>query len=487
MGIVLNQSFKNTLILVLGFTIGGINALFLYTHFLKEEYYGLVIFLLSTANILLPLVAFGMQHSVVKYFSSYKTKLERDSLLSWSLILPMLIIIPIGFIGVFTYETISSWISAKNSMIKDYTYIIFLCAIFMGYFEVFYSWTKVQMNSVFGNFIKEIFARVGATLLLFCLYMKLIDPKQFIYGITIVYFLRMLIMKLYAYSIYLPKFTFNRPNNFKEILRYSMYLILAGSAATLLLEIDKFMIPQFEGLSDVAYYSVGIFIASVVAIPSRAMQQITSPITAKDLNENNIEKVEVLYKQSSINLLIVGGILFLLINLNITEMYEIINRPQYSVGVWIVLMISFSELFKLALGTNGAILTNSKFYKVFFYFSLGMALSVVVLNHILIRKIGINGAALATLITILIFNTIKILYVKRKFNIQPFSSKTIVLLILIFLLYIGFFYVDFPFHPLINIILKCILVSIVYFSAVLKLSISNDFNNQIELLFTKKK
>ena len=48
------------------------------------------------------------------------------------------------------------------------------------------------------------------------------------------------------------------------------------------------MIPQIERIAEVAYYSVGIYIASVVAIPTRAMQQITSPITAKGMNDNNI-------------------------------------------------------------------------------------------------------------------------------------------------------------------------------------------------------
>ena len=60
MGIVLKQSFVNTIILFLGFAIGGINVLFLYTNFLHEDYYGLVTFLLSSANIVLPLLVFGM-------------------------------------------------------------------------------------------------------------------------------------------------------------------------------------------------------------------------------------------------------------------------------------------------------------------------------------------------------------------------------------------------------------------------------------------
>lgn len=260
---------------------------------------------------------------------------------------------------------------------------------------------------------------------------------------------------------------------------------MAGSAGTILLEIDKFMIPQMEAIGEVAFYSVGIYIASVVAIPNRAMVQITHPITAKDLNEKNFSGVAKLYKQSSINLLVVGGLLFLLINLNVVDMYKIINRPQYSVGVLIVLLISTSELFKLALGTNGAILTNSKYYKMFFYLSIFMAISVIVLNKVLIPIYGINGAALATLITVFAFSVYKVIYVKIKLNIHPFSKKTIPVFGLVILLGVLFYFVNFPVHPFLNIVLKSSAIVLVYAFAVIKLNISSDLNALIKMYVNK--
>jgi len=78
MGIVLKQSFKNTLFIYLGFVFGGINTLVLYTRFLEDEYYGLVTYLLATSNILMPLIALGIHHTIVKFFSSYFTKADKD-------------------------------------------------------------------------------------------------------------------------------------------------------------------------------------------------------------------------------------------------------------------------------------------------------------------------------------------------------------------------------------------------------------------------
>jgi len=479
MGIVLKQSFKNTLILFLGFAIGGINVMFLFTHFLHEDYFGLITFILSTANIILPLLVFGMQHTIIKYYSSYKTKIEQDSFLISTLFIPLIVIIPLGFISVYLYEIIANWVSSENALIKDYTYLIFLVAIFMGYFEVFYSWTKVKFNSVFGSFIKEIFARICTSFLLFAVYFQWISNEQFIYAIVIVYGVRALIMKLYAFYICRPSIIFKIPSNIKELMSFSIYIIVAGSAAGILLEIDKFMIPQMEQIAQVAYYSVGIYIASVVAIPTRAMQQITSPITANDMNNNNIDEVEKLYKQTSINLLVIGGLFFLLINLNIVDLYEFINKPQFSKGIWIVLIISIAKLMELALGTGNAILVNSKYYKIFFYLSLAMAVSVIFLNKWLINLIGINGAALATLIVVLVYSLVKILYIKVKLKIQPFSIQTVKILILVLSIFTLFYFWNFTFHPIINMVLKSIIVSMIYIVLIKKLEISKDINSLI--------
>ena len=94
-------------------------------------------------------------------------------------------------------------------------------------------------------------------------------------------------MMLYSFYLYLPKFYFSIPKNITEILTYSLFIFLAGSAASILIDIDKFMIPQKEIISQTAFYAVAVFIATVVEIPGRAMFQIVNPLVAKALNEND--------------------------------------------------------------------------------------------------------------------------------------------------------------------------------------------------------
>jgi len=479
LGIVFKQSLKNTLIIYIAFAFGGINALFLYTTILEGKYYGLVTFLLSTANLIMPITAFGVHYTIVKFFSSYNTKKEKDAFLSSALLLPLFIAIPIGFFGNIFYEQVSVFLSSKNPIIKEYTFIIYLIAVFTAYFEIFYAWSKVQLQSVFGNVLKELWNRVVVMVLLLLVYLEVISKPQFIYILTASYFVRTIVMMLYAFKYYLPRFTLKLPSNFIEVLKYSGYIILAGSAGAFLLDIDKFMIPKKKAIEMVAYYSVGVYVGSVIEAPGRAMAQILSPITSKALNENNVDEIDSLYKRSSINLLLICGLFFLLINLNISEMYKLLDK-EYAGGILVVLMISLAKLFTMSLGNNGAIISNSKHYKILLPYGIFMALSVYYLNLWLIDLIGINGAALSTLIVIFVFNILKIWYVKRTFNMIPFTVNTYKLLLVLVLFFSAFYFWHFSFHPVVNILLKSTLITLLYLIVIKKIVISEEINNILD-------
>ncbi len=482
MGIVKNQSFKNTITTYAGFGIGAINTLFLYTNFMSDTYYGLIAFILSTANIMMPLMAFGTQNTLIKFYSSYKTRNSINSFLTLMLFLPLLLIIPIGLIGHYSFDFISDLLSKKNPIIKDYVWLIYVAAIAFAYFEVFYSWTKVQMQSVFGNFMKEVFHRVGVMILLFCLYFELLNIEQFIYSVVGVYVLRMMVMKLYAYYVRRPVFRFDRLPNVKSVLKYTSLIIIAGSIANIILEIDKFMIGEYITIENVAYYSVAIYIASVISVPARSMYQITNPITAKLLNENNVAGLKDLYQKSSLNLFIIGGLIFLLIVLNISELYKIIPE-EFGGGLLIVFLIGIAKLFDDLMGNNNSILFNSNYYRIVLVLGVLLAISAIVLNMILIPKYQIYGAAYATFLAVILYNISKLIYVKLKLNMLPFTKSTFKTLVLIVFMVVAFYFWEFPFHPIINIGLKSVLIAVIYVFVVYKYNFSEDITSILKKVF----
>ena len=475
MGIVASQSFKNIISTYLGFFIGAINTLFLYTEFLSDEYYGMVGYMLSLAYVVMPFMAFGMHNTLVKFYSTFKTRVSLNSFLTLMLVLPLCIIVPITLITYLGYETIASFLSNKNEIIKDYLWHTLIVAIALAYFEVFFAWAKVQMQTVFGNFMKEVFHRVGAMVLLFLLHFKAIDLEQFMAGLVLVYVLRMLVMTFYAFSIKLPKIIFKRVPNLSSILKYSFLIIIAGSIATILLDVDKVMLGHYIDIKEIAYYNVAIFIATVIAVPQRSMHQILLPLSAKYLNEKDFDALEDLYKRSSLNLFIISGFIFLLIVLNINQLYHIIPE-EFSGGLLVVFMISAIKLYDNALGSNNAILFNSDYYRIVLVLGVILVVLMILLNMLFIPIYGINGAGIATFIAVFIYNTIKLIFVYRKFKMYPFTRYTFKIGLLLVASVLLFYFWEFPFHPILNIALKSALVSILYLVVIYKYNFSEDIS-----------
>ena len=484
MGIVVSQSFKNIISTYIGFAIGAINTLFLYTNFMSDTYFGLVGFVLSAAFVMMPLAAFGVYNTLVKFYSQFKTRTSLNSFLTLMLFLPLAVIIPISIIGYLGYDTIAGFLATENTEIKHYLWHIVIVAGALAYFEVFYAWVKVHLQTVYGNFMKEVFHRFGTMILLFALYLDFIQVDQFILGLVVVYILRMLAMMLYAFSVHLPVLTFKKINNLTSVLKYSLLIILAGLIATQLLDIDKVMLGKYLHVSNIAYYNVAVFIATVIAVPQRAMHQILLPMSAKYLNDKNIDSLADLYKRSSLNLFIVGGLIFLLIVLNINQLYYII-ADEYRAGLYVAILISISKLYDTLLGSNNAILFNSDYYRIVLVLGIAIVVLMVLLNVILIPKYGLNGAALATFIAVCLYNTAKVYFVYKGFKILPFTQKTLKTAMVLIVMVFVFYFWDFWFHPFLNIALKSIVITSVFTIVVYKLKLSDDISTMLHKVLKK--
>ncbi len=486
MGIVLNQSLKNTIITYLGFGIGAINTLYLYPFFLGTVFYALTNYILSWANIIMPLLAFGMQNTLVKFYTQYKTEEERSQFLSFTVLIPLLLCIPLGLIGLFFFEPISLYLSKENPVVKDYLWLIPFIGLSMAYFEIFYAWARVHMHSVFGNFVKEVGLRLFSLFALIGVYYKWITVVEFIYVTAIIYFLAFIITMFYAFRIKKPVFQFSIPQNVKDVLVYTFFIILSGSVAVMLLDIDKIMLNQYIKIENIAYYSVATYIASVIAVPSRAMHQITYPITAKLMHENKHDELNDLYKKTSINLQVVGGFVMLCIFVNINQLYVMVPK-EYSGGILVVFLIGISKYFDLILGNNNAIIFNSKYYRMVLFLGLLLVFLTVGLNMFFIPRYAITGTAVATLLSITLYSLAKLLFVVKRMHLYPFTNQTLYSLGITFGIFLVFYFWEFPFSPIISIGLKSILVTLLYVYINYKFVISVEINQAIDVVLKKLK
>ena len=477
MGIVIKQSIKNTIVTFIGFAIGAINVLYMYPVFLGKNYLGLTNYILSAANILYPILSFGIQNTLIKFFNeNNKTEEDLSSYFSYMLLLPLLIIIPFFALFYAFYENIALYESAKNSIVYDFVWEIPLIALFIGYFEIFYAWLRAHMKSVFGSFVKEVFVRILVTISLFGVYFIFITLPEFIHSLVLVYGISLLVIIYYANKVKPIQLNKKFPKNTKSIFVFTIFIILSASVANMLLDIDKYMINQFLKIENIAFYSLAVYLAMVISVPQRAMHQITYPITAKLMSENKWHELNELYKKSSVTLQVIGGLIYIGILVNIKQLYALLPDEGYDQGLFVVFTIGLSKYFDVILGNNNSIIFNSKYYKAVLVLGVLLVFVIVGLNLIFIPKFGIDGAALATLIAIGMYSLAKLLFVVFKMKLFPFTKNTIVSFTIALVLFLGFYFWEFPFHPIVNIGLKSAIISVLYLSLHYYFKVSSDIN-----------
>jgi hypothetical protein len=89
------------------------------------------------------------------------------------------------------------------------------------------------------------------------------------------------------------------------------------------------------------------------------------------------------------------------------------------------------------------------------------------------------GAAIASFLAFAVYNISKLLIVLNKFKMQPFTLQTIYILLFTAGLTGIFYFWDFNFRPILNIILKSIIVTSIYAFVAIRFSFSDDINQLV--------
>ena len=119
MGILLKQSFWSSLIIYLGVLIGFINSLILFPKYLKTEEIGLLRQIISAATLLLPLAAFGISGTSIKFYPEFSKDVKsKNEFFSFQFLLTI--------IGLFLVCIFGNFLEMNNCSAFYYKFSIFI-------------------------------------------------------------------------------------------------------------------------------------------------------------------------------------------------------------------------------------------------------------------------------------------------------------------------------------------------------------------------
>lgn len=489
MGIVQRNSITITILSYVGIVVGYVNKIVLFTNFLTPDQVGLANILVTLAVMYAQFSALGINSTIVKFFPFFRTADRRDNgFFFWTALG-----VSVGFI-VFTLvflmfrEPVQEYYARNSPLLSAYWLLLIPLGLTTLFTNFFTAWLQALQKTVVSSFVYDVLLRLLITAEITLYALGAIDFGQFVVGYVLIYFVPTLVLLFYLLAIgqvsLRPSFTPRARRLLSVASVYGLWQYLGGTSMYLVPAIDQSMLAGIQGLAENAVYGIVGYMVAAMLTPFRSMIKVATPIVTNLWKERDMTAMRKISRQMSQVNLIVGCFLFLLIWVNFDNIFAMMPS-EYASGRYVFLFLGLARVMDMYSGLNGTILVTSKKYRYDFTFSVLLVGLTVATNALLIPRFGMNGAALATMTTVVAYNLIRVVSVWKFFRIQPFALSdlavagiTIGAIGLSSLVpKIGNFISD--------AVVRTLLVSAIYVPAVYLLRLSPEVNQSIDRLLLR--
>ena len=481
MGIIIRQSIKGTVVNYVGAFIGFLTQIFVWTKYFQLEEVGLARFFYEAAFLIAGFALLGVSGSAFRFFPYFQSeKNKHNGFFFYLVLLPTigcLIFIPLY---IFLKDPISAYFSTNSALFVDYFYWIIFAIIFIVFWIAFETYSNVLMRIVIPKFIREIAVRVLLLAVYLLFAFKFLNIDGLVGGIIATYGIAMLLSFIYVSRIGPISLKHNysyieKPLKIK-IRNYTFFLLLTALCANILPVLGFFMVSGQLGLDYAGIFSVALYMGAAVDIPSRSISSISSPIAAQALKEGDMNAANRLYQKVSLHQLVAGSCIFLLIWINIDNIYAIIpNGNLYAAGKWVVLFIAFSRILNVIFNFGAILLSYSKYYYWSLFFTVFILMAGIITNYLLIPIMGITGAAIGTLLTAFLLSIVQQWIVMAKIKGNPFSAGMLKFIILIAVLFgINYVLPQWTSNPYVDLLYRTMIIGLITVFSIYKLKISDE-------------
>jgi O-antigen/teichoic acid export membrane protein len=289
----------------------------------------------------------------------------------------------------------------------------------------------------------------------------------------------------FGFSIDLKAFT--KPE-LREITHFAWYHSLLTVSMVVMENLELIMLPTLDitGMVAVAIYSNSIYITTVARIPARAMATATFPILTKAYEAGDHQHVADLFHRSGLNIMLASTLMFLLIGLNMHNVVALFPE-KYAPMTSLVLILLIGRFVDISTGLNNELMSISTLYKFNFRITALMVVVMAAVNYYLIPRYGVYGAAWGTTISVSSFNLLKMAVVWHKLKLQPFSSRTLLVIICGGVAALAGYFLPYVHDPYSDTAVRSIVICIAYGLMLLWLKPSADLQTYISSVRSNKR
>ncbi len=489
MGIIQKQGLRSSIFLIAGFAIGGINLLFLFPQFFSQEEIGLTRALIDSATVLSVLATAGSIPVIYKFHPFYTAHLKRKEidLPAISLVFCIAGFILICLAGYIFKDFIIRKLG-KSPLFADNFLLVYPFTFLMLMFTWMEAFGWALKKTVSTNFLKETLVRILTTLLILLTGYSIISKSVFIDLFSILYLLPVLILAGVLINTGQWHFQFKISTvtrRFKKkMLTFGMFVFGATFLNIASRTVDSFMIIGLKGLAETAVFTYAAYLVAFMDLPLRSINSIATPVISESWKERNFANIEMIYRKSTLTLLIAGLFVFMMVALNLDNLVLFLGNKWAGVKI-VVLIMGVAKLVDLGAGVNGQIIATSSNWRFDFYTNVLLTLMAFPLNFFLIKQFGILGAAYSNLAALSIFNLVRFIFLYKKYKWQPYGLPHLKLILTSLVIFVAVYAIPFMYNIYVDAVFRSVLFAGIFVPAMLRMKISDDFNSSMSGIMRK--
>lgn len=430
MGIVARQSLINFFWSNIGIFLGALYTFLIIPRVFEDNpaQWGMIQLIIYYNQILLPISLLSVHALVIKFFPTFNKEGRANDLYSLSLTIITATVFLVAIVFILSRNHL---LSSQDEMAQASNYILFVVPLlfFSSLFELFAAWSQVNLKSTMPSFLKDSFLKIWNFIVILFFYFDWIGFNTLIVLYFSIYVVRTALIFAYIKKGSRLRFSMNKrvlKGTFhKPHLSYMFFSVLGTASFTVINKLDVIMIGKMLTLQEVAFYSIGLALVAFVQLPEKSISAIAVPTLSHLLENNDHEGIRSLYRKTSINQLIISGFIFIGIWININGI-AIFLGPKFGNIETVFLFLGLAKMIDVFSGLNGPLIGISKYYRSALVFQLILVGIVIASNLFFIPRYGINGAAMASFISLSIYNLIKTLFVYSKYKMWPFTYKSFI-------------------------------------------------------------
>jgi O-antigen/teichoic acid export membrane protein len=390
--------------------------------------YGLFSLGVAIVSFVIIIALLGLPNGIIRYISYYQSRGEAEktrniiiSSIKMTLPTSVLLIIIVGLLsgyisnGIFSEPMLQPVLIILLVSVPFYVLLSIFIAVFTGFKRIEH---KVWSESILSNTIKLVFALIFGILGFGLIGIIWSWTLGIMFGFSLALY--------YLIKIYkkLPKGNHSHGCG-KELLLYSLPLILVTFMSTINAWTDTLMLGFFHSSVEVGIYNAALPTAQILQIFTLALGILFLPVITELFYKNKLKDAQRTYKTVTKWIFYVNFPIFLILVFFSRQILNILFGSEYVIGYISLSILAITYLTVSIYYTSTHVLFSLKKTKLMMYVTFTGTVLNVFLNLVLIPEFNIVGAALATLSTNLLGAVIVIYVSSKSLKSTPFKKGMI--------------------------------------------------------------